>query len=77
MISIKVKGSVQERRKSFEEWDSLTAKFAGAANLPFLLLQLPQIILNTQNLLAGNKYALLAVPWLVRDLCGLLIVFSN
>lgn len=48
----------------FEQWDSLTAKFAGAANLPFLLLQLPQIILNTRNLLAGNKSALLAVPWL-------------
>ncbi|KAI3460510.1 hypothetical protein Pfo_017173 [Paulownia fortunei] len=53
-----------KRGKSFEQWDSTTAKFAGAANLPFLLLQLPQIILNTQNLLAGNKSALLAVPWL-------------
>ncbi|PIN16579.1 putative membrane protein [Handroanthus impetiginosus] len=56
--------SVQVRGKSFEQWDTLTAKFAGAANLPFLLLQLPQIILNTRNLLAGNKSALLAVPWL-------------
>ncbi|KAL0326079.1 UNVERIFIED_CONTAM: Maltose excess protein 1-like, chloroplastic [Sesamum radiatum] len=26
--------------------------------------QLPQIVLNTRNLLAGNKSALLAVPWL-------------
>ncbi|XVE62359.1 hypothetical protein DITRI_Ditri06bG0112000 [Diplodiscus trichospermus] len=50
--------------KSYEEWDSLTAKFSGAANIPFLLLQLPQIILNARNLLAGNKTALLAVPWL-------------
>ncbi|KAL2467847.1 Maltose exCES [Forsythia ovata] len=49
---------------NFEQWDSMTAKFAGAANLPFLLLQLPQIILNARNLLAGNKSALLAVPWL-------------
>lgn len=49
---------------SLEEWDSLTAKFAASANLPFLVLQLPQIILNAQNLLAGNKSALLAVPWL-------------
>ncbi|GMY06925.1 maltose excess protein 1, chloroplastic-like [Fagus crenata] len=58
-------GSVNFRsNKSFEQWDSLTAKFSGAANLPFLLLQLPQIILNTRNLLAGNKTALLAVPWL-------------
>ncbi|KAF5205691.1 Maltose excess protein 1 protein [Thalictrum thalictroides] len=46
------------------EWDSLTAKFAASANLPFLLLQLPQILLNAQNLMAGNNSALLAVPWL-------------
>lgn len=43
----------------------MTAKFAAAANLPFLLLQLPQIVLNAQNLLAGNKAALFAIPWLV------------
>lgn len=47
-----------------EQWDSLTAKFSGASNIPFLLLQLPQIILNARNLLAANKSALLAVPWL-------------
>ncbi|KAL6001812.1 hypothetical protein ACLOJK_041790 [Asimina triloba] len=52
------------RSRDFDEWDSLTAKFAGAANVPFLLLQLPQIILNARNLMAGNKAALLAVPWL-------------
>ncbi|KAH7571546.1 hypothetical protein JRO89_XS04G0076200 [Xanthoceras sorbifolium] len=52
--------------KSFEQWNSLTAKFSGASNIPFTLLQLPQIILNARNLLAGNKTALLAVPWLVR-----------
>lgn len=50
--------------KAFEEWNSLTAKFSGAANIPFMFLQLPQIILNARNLLAGNKAALLAVPWL-------------
>ncbi|KAI3883426.1 hypothetical protein MKX03_031891 [Papaver bracteatum] len=50
--------------QEFEEWDSLTAKFAGISNLPFLLLQLPQIILNSQNLIAGNYSALSAVPWL-------------
>ncbi|EHA8588811.1 Maltose excess protein 1, chloroplastic [Cocos nucifera] len=48
----------------FRLWDSLTAKFTGAANVPFLLLQLPQIVLNARNLLAGNKAALFAVPWL-------------
>ncbi|KAF8670251.1 hypothetical protein HU200_050783 [Digitaria exilis] len=50
--------------KKYQEWDSVTAKFAGAANIPFLLLQLPQIVLNARNLLAGNKTALFAVPWL-------------
>ncbi|XP_031276152.1 maltose excess protein 1-like, chloroplastic [Pistacia vera] len=50
--------------KSFEQWNSLTAKFSGAANIPFTVLQMPQIILNAQNLIAGNKTALLAVPWL-------------
>ncbi|XP_043815202.1 maltose excess protein 1, chloroplastic isoform X2 [Manihot esculenta] len=50
--------------KRFKQWDSWTAKFSGASNIPFLLLQMPQIILNAQNLMAGNKTALLAVPWL-------------
>ncbi|KAM7279846.1 hypothetical protein ACFE04_006980 [Oxalis oulophora] len=50
--------------KEFQQWDSLTANFSGAANIPFLLLQLPQIILNARNLVAGNKSALLAIPWL-------------
>ncbi|EOY10264.1 hypothetical protein QUC31_010100 [Theobroma cacao] len=59
------KGSVNfKSAKIYEQWDSLTAKFSGAANIPFLLLQLPQIILNARNLLAGNKTALFAVPWL-------------
>ncbi|CAN1132204.1 Maltose excess protein 1, chloroplastic [Linum perenne] len=53
-----------EKTESFQQWDSWTAKFAAAANLPFLLLQLPQIKLNAQNLAAGNNAALLAVPWL-------------
>ncbi|GLT95306.1 hypothetical protein SLE2022_129960 [Rubroshorea leprosula] len=59
------KGSVNlKNSKSFEQWDSWTAIFSGASNIPFLLMQLPQIILNARNLLAGNKTALLAVPWL-------------
>ncbi|CAN6872573.1 hypothetical protein Bca4012_045955 [Brassica carinata] len=53
-----------EKVKEYEEWDSWTAKFSGGANIPFLMLQLPQIILNAQNLLAGNDTALSAVPWL-------------
>ncbi|KAK3210784.1 hypothetical protein Dsin_015490 [Dipteronia sinensis] len=43
-------GSVDFRRsKNFEQWNSLT------------LVQLPQTLLNAQNLLAGYKTALLAV----------------
>lgn len=57
-----------KKAKNFEQWGSLTAKFSGASNLPFLLLQLPQIILNARNLLAGNNSALFAVPWLVIQL---------
>lgn len=64
------------KHKDFVEWDSLTAKFAGVANLPFLLLQLPQIILNYRNLVAGNRSALLAVPWLVRDFYAFLLFSS-
>ncbi|KAK6115011.1 hypothetical protein DH2020_007280 [Rehmannia glutinosa] len=52
------------RAENFEQWDSLTAKFAGAANLPFLNCLRIQIVLNSRNLMAGNKSALLAVPWL-------------
>jgi hypothetical protein len=60
--AVKVKNN---RSKEIEEWDSWTAKFSGGANVPFLLLQMPQIILNAKNLMSGNKTALLAVPWLV------------
>ncbi|KAL3638892.1 hypothetical protein CASFOL_016799 [Castilleja foliolosa] len=52
------------RGKDFEQWDSMTAKLSGASNVPFFFLQLPQIILNYRNLLAANKTALLAIPWL-------------
>jgi len=64
--------------KEYQEWDSWTAKFSGGANIPFLMLQLPQIILNTQNLLAGNNTALSAVPWLVmKDIILHRSVFST
>ncbi|CAL9156706.1 unnamed protein product [Musa hybrid cultivar] len=53
-----------DKGSKFHEWDSISAKFAGAANVPFLLLQLPQIVLNARNLLSGNNAALFAVPWL-------------
>ncbi|KAL4199323.1 hypothetical protein AMTRI_Chr03g144380 [Amborella trichopoda] len=67
---VSVAGKFHEK-PAYKQWDSLTATFAGAANVPFLLLQLPQIILNAQNLLAGNKTALFAVPW-IGMLTGLL-----
>jgi len=54
-----------ESRYDYEQWDSLTSKFSGAANVPFLLLQMPQILLNARNLIAGNNTALFAIPWLV------------
>ncbi|KAJ6360367.1 hypothetical protein OIU77_004388 [Salix suchowensis] len=57
--TVKVKNN-----SSKEEWDFWTAKFSAGANVPFLLLQMPQILLNAQNLISGNKTALLAVPWL-------------
>ncbi|KAJ8771291.1 hypothetical protein K2173_026468 [Erythroxylum novogranatense] len=60
------RGSVnlKKKSKSFEQWDSLTAKFSGVSNIPFMLIQMPQITLNARNLMAANKTALLAVPWL-------------
>uniref|UniRef100_A0A3Q7FIC3 Uncharacterized protein n=1 Tax=Solanum lycopersicum TaxID=4081 RepID=A0A3Q7FIC3_SOLLC len=58
------------------QWDSLTAKFAGAANIPFLILQLSQIILNARNLLAGNQAALFAVPWLVWHSASIVATYS-
>ncbi|KAJ6795760.1 maltose excess protein 1-like, chloroplastic isoform X1 [Iris pallida] len=60
------------------EWDSTTAKLAGASNLPFLLIQLPQILLNYQNLVAGDRAALFAVPWLgmLTGLLGNLTLLS-
>ncbi|KAL8162327.1 hypothetical protein V2J09_013816 [Rumex salicifolius] len=54
----------EEPREAWKQWDWWTATFAAGANLPFLLLQLPQIVLNYRNLVAGNKLALLALPWL-------------
>ncbi|XP_073011584.1 maltose excess protein 1-like, chloroplastic [Typha latifolia] len=53
-----------DESSEFRRWDSATARFAGASNIPFLLIQLPQILLNSRNLLAGDKAALFAVPWL-------------
>ncbi|KAH7668809.1 hypothetical protein IHE45_11G036200 [Dioscorea alata] len=65
-------------RPEFSHWDTMTSKLAGASNIPFLLIQLPQIILNSQNLLAGNASALFAIPWLgmLTGLLGNLTLLS-
>ncbi|KAG0572427.1 hypothetical protein KC19_VG094300 [Ceratodon purpureus] len=55
----------------YKHWDGMTARLAESATVAFLLLQLPQIILNTQNLMSGNNVALTAIPWM-GQLTGLL-----
>ncbi|XP_027355014.1 maltose excess protein 1, chloroplastic-like isoform X2 [Abrus precatorius] len=66
------------KNESYQQWDSVTAKLSAAANIPFLLLQMPQIILNARNLMSGNKMALSAVPWLgmLTSLLGNLSLLS-
>lgn len=63
--------SLYVKSPSYTQWDALTSTIAASSNLPFLLLQLPQIMLNAQNLFAGNRAALFAVGWL-GQLTGLL-----
>lgn len=55
------------KQGELKEWDALTARLAESATFAFLLLQLPQIILNTQNLMANNYAALSAIPWMVGN----------
>lgn len=63
--------SLHAKNPSYTQWDALTSTIAASSNIPFILLQLPQIMLNAQNLLAGNKTALFALGWL-GQLTGLL-----
>lgn len=62
------KDSQDEKDVIFNRWDSTTSRLAESATLAFVLLQLPQIILNTQNLIAGDFKALSAVPWMVSSI---------
>eukprot|EP00250_Pteridium_aquilinum_P000867 c11044_g1_i1 orf=44-1147(+) len=48
---------------SFVQWDTTTSRIAECATIPFLLMQVPQIILDTQNLISGNYTAIAAVEW--------------
>lgn len=63
--------STDEKEVIYSRWNATTARLAESATLAFLFLQLPQIILNTQNLYAGDFAALFAVPWM-GQLTGLL-----
>ncbi|KAL2612141.1 hypothetical protein R1flu_023833 [Riccia fluitans] len=63
--------TIPETSSAHMKWDLTTARLADSATAAFLLLQLPQIILNTQNLIAGNYAALFAIPWM-GQLTGLL-----
>jgi hypothetical protein len=67
------KGGDEEALPSsdYQRWDAVTARVAEFATVAFLLLQLPQIVLNTQNLMSGNLVALTAIPWM-GQLTGLL-----
>lgn len=58
--------SSDEKDAVYRRWNATTARLAESATLAFLFLQLPQIVLNTKNLLAGDFSALFAVPWMVR-----------
>jgi hypothetical protein len=66
-VVVMIQGGVEEDPQTvgLKNWDTITARLADSATLAFLLLQLPQIILNTQNLMAGNQGALFAIPWMV------------
>ncbi|XP_020113200.1 maltose excess protein 1-like, chloroplastic [Ananas comosus] len=70
--------AASDKASELHQWDSMTARFAAASNVPFLLIQLPQILLNARNLLSGNRAALLAVPWLgmLTGLLGNLTLLS-
>ncbi|KAI5062175.1 hypothetical protein GOP47_0022714 [Adiantum capillus-veneris] len=66
-----IHNGVRNASDDYSAWDSITSQMAGSATFAFLLLQLPQIYLNYQNLMKGNTTALFAVPWM-GQLTGLL-----
>ena len=47
---VMTQGGVEDNPKivGLKKWDTITARLANSATLAFLLLQLPQVILNTQ-----------------------------
>lgn len=59
------KNSADEKDADYTRLNTVTGRLAECATLAFLFLQLPQIILNTKNLMTGDFAALFAVPWMV------------
>jgi len=50
------------------EWDAWTAKLVSGATAVFLVLLVPQILMNAENMMHGNYAALTAIAWVVRPL---------
>lgn len=48
------------------EGDAWTAKLVSGATAVFLVLLVPQIIMNAENMMHGNYAALTAIAWVVR-----------
>lgn len=53
----------RKQRELYLSWNFATATVAEFATVPFLLMQFPQIILNTHNLISGSDSVLFAVEW--------------
>jgi hypothetical protein len=60
--------SVAENLPPSGEWDAWTAKLVSGATAVFLVLLVPQIIMNAQNMMHGNYAALTAIAWVVCPL---------
>ncbi len=54
--------------RAHRDWEATSSGLCNSATLPFVFLLLPQVILNTQNMLGSNVQALAALSWVVRTL---------
>ena len=48
-----------------QNWEATTLRLVDSSVLPFVFLLVPQVLLNTQNVLGGNASALAALSWVV------------
>jgi len=48
------------------EWDSWTSRLVSGATAVFLVLLVPQIVMNAKNMMHGDYAALTAIAWVVR-----------